>query len=60
MKRNKLEDVSVGHKVQLINTMRKLGDGHPHQNIQNVLLIQKNERGELFRKFKKKVKTSRP
>ena len=28
-------------KVRLINTMRKLGDGHTHQKIQNVLLKKK-------------------
>ena len=39
MKRNTLEDISVGQKIRLINTMRKLGDGHTHQKIQNVLLI---------------------
>ena len=46
MKRKTLEDVSVGQKVRSINTTRKRGDGHPHQKIQNVLLIIKNKRGE--------------
>ena len=56
MKRKIFEDVSVGQKVRLINTMRKWGDGHTHQKIKNVLLIIKNERGESSRKFKKKEK----
>ena len=36
-----MEYVTIGEKVELINTMRKWGDGHPHQKIQNVLLKQK-------------------
>ena len=31
MKRKTLEYICVGEKVQLINTMGELGDGHPHQ-----------------------------
>ena len=57
MKRKKLEYVSVGEKVQLINTM----DGHPQQkNLERPPDTKKNERGESFRKVKKKEKTSRP
>ena len=59
-KRKTLEYVRVGQKFQLINTMRKWGDGHPHQKIQNILLIQKNEIWESFRKVKKKERTSLP
>ena len=47
MKRKRLEYVIVGEKVKLINKMRKWGDGHPHQKIQNVLLIQKKEENRL-------------
>ena len=46
MKRKRLEYVSVGEKVKLINTMRKWGDGHPHQKIHNVLLILKKTKEE--------------
>ena len=43
MKRKRLEYVSVGEKVELINTMKKLGGGHPHQKIQNFLLKQQKQ-----------------
>ena len=43
MKRKRLEYVRVGEKVELINTMWKWGDGHPHQKIQNDLLINKKK-----------------
>ena len=41
-----MEYVSVGQKLRLINTMRKWGDGHSHQKIQNVLLILKKTKEE--------------
>ena len=60
IKRNTLEYVSVGQKVRLINTMRKGGDGHTHQKIQNVLLITIKRKRRIVYKIQKERKTSRP
>ena len=54
MKRKILEYVIVREKVELINTMRKWGDGHPNQKSRMSSWNNKNERGESLRKFKKK------
>ena len=60
VKRERLEYLSVGEKVELINTMRKWGDGHPNQKSRMSSWKNKNERGESFRKYEKKFKISSP
>ena len=50
MKRETLEDVSVGQKVRSINTTRKWGDGHPHKKNPERPPDNKNKRGESSRK----------
>ena len=60
MKRKTLEDVIVGQKVRSINTTRKLGDGHPHQKIQNDLLIMKKQKRRIVKKIQKERNNKSP
>ena len=57
MKRKRLEYVSVVEKVELINSMRRLGYGHPHpKNQAHLPEITKTKEENRLEKTKRKLK----